>query len=82
MVFIGSGRRLPALPLNCAPLMQTMSASGETALPPDSLIAVFGSEWKYDEASGRLGDGHIAVAVRPVYAKGDLRIFRPAGAVR
>lgn len=69
------------LPLNCAPLMQTTGASGGAALPPDTLIALLGSEWKYDEASGRLGDGSIGIAVKPVYEKGDLRIFRPAGAV-
>lgn len=69
-------------PLNVAPLQQTMNEAPGAPLPGDALIAVFDSEWKYDESSGRLGDGKVEIPATPVYAKDDLRVFRPAGAAR
>ncbi|HEX7916409.1 hypothetical protein [Rudaea sp.] len=67
------------LPLNAAPLEQTMREAPEMALPEDVLIAVYASDWKYDKATGLLGNGELVVFVKPVYEKGDLRVFRSEG---
>lgn len=64
------------LPLNAAPLEQTMSETAGTALPGDALIAVYGSDWKYDETTGLLGNGKHAVPAKAIYSKGDLQVFR------
>jgi hypothetical protein len=64
------------LPLNTAPLEQTMYQAPGVALPDDALIVVYSSEWKYDEESRQLGDGKIAIPAEKVYARGDLRVFR------
>jgi hypothetical protein len=68
------------LPLNVAPLHQAMDAASRNPLPGRSLIALLGSDMKYDEATGRLGDGENAIPAKQVYAQGDLRVFRPGGA--
>jgi hypothetical protein len=65
------------LPLNAAPMLPTLAAAPGVPLPQDALIAVFNSEWKYDEADGVLTDGNTKFAVKPVFAQGELRVFRP-----
>jgi len=64
------------LPLNTAPMAQALGETPGAPPPRDALIAVFGSEWNYDKAAGTLGNGTVAYRVAPVYAKGDLRVFR------
>jgi hypothetical protein len=67
------------LPLNAAPLEQTMTEAPGAAMPGDALIAVYSSDWKYDEATGRLGNGKLDVPAKAIYDKGDLHIFRAEG---
>lgn len=65
------------LPLNTAPLEQTLSDAPGVALPDDALVAVYGSEWTYDKDSARLGNDKVAVPAKLIYENGDLRLFRP-----
>ena len=67
------------LPLNVAPLQLALSEAPATSLPRDALIAVFDSEWKYDENSRRLGNDTTGISVEPLYASKGLRIFRVDG---
>ncbi|MBS0567858.1 MAG: hypothetical protein JSS59_10705 [Proteobacteria bacterium] len=67
------------LPLNVAPLQLALSEAPATPLPRDALIAVFDSEWKYDENSRRLGNDTTGISVEPLYASKGLRIFRVDG---
>lgn len=67
------------LPLNVAPLDQTMNEAPGKALPVDALIAVLGSDWKYDEASQHLRQGKVAIPAKAIYDKGDLHVFRSEG---
>lgn len=67
------------LPLNVAPLRLAQNEAPGTPLPPDALIAVLDSEWKYDENSGRLGDDATGISVEPLYADGGLRVYRSGG---
>ena len=62
--------------MNTAHLSLALNAGPGTSLPRDALIAVFNSRWEYNKVSGTLGDGARAFSVIPVYAKGDLRVFR------
>jgi hypothetical protein len=57
-----------------------MNQTPGTELPDDALIAVYGSEWKYDEDVRELGNGEIAIPAEMVYTRDDLRMFRPGRA--
>ncbi|GAF67266.1 unnamed protein product, partial [marine sediment metagenome] len=65
------------LPLNTAPLEQTLSEAPGVTLPDDALVAVYSSEWTYDKDSGRLGNDKISVPAKLIYENGDLRVLRP-----
>ncbi len=67
------------LPLNTAALDQVIGEASATALPAHSLIALYASDWKYDKDSGQLTKGDSTIPVKPVYEKGELRIFRYEG---
>jgi len=66
------------LPLNTAPLAQSLETPG-MAIPGNVLIAVYAGDWKYDKVTGLLDNGKSTISVKPVYEKGDLRVFRSQG---
>jgi len=67
------------LPLNTASLEQTIGEASASALPAQSLIALYTSDWTYDKESGHLTKGKNTIPAKPIYEKGDLRIFRYEG---
>jgi hypothetical protein len=70
------------LPLNTAPLGQALGEAPGAPLPRDALIAVLGSEARYDEGTGMLAVAGRELALAPLYARGDLRVYRAAEAAR
>lgn len=67
------------LPLNTASLEQTINDASPAALPAGSLIALYTSDWKYDKTAQQLTKGDSSIPAKPIYEKGDLRVFRYEG---
>jgi hypothetical protein len=70
------------LPLNAAPLDSVLASAPGTTPQGDVLIAAFISAANYDEGTQTLSVGASAIRAEPVYAKGDLRVFRSSGGKR
>jgi len=70
------------LPQNAAPLLSVLAASPGDGLPADSLIAVLGSDARYDAEKHVLSLSSVTLPVVLLSEKGSLRVFRPAEPAR
>lgn len=66
------------LPQNAAPLLSVLAASPGERPPADALIAVLGSDARYDAEKHSLKLSSVTLPVVLMKEKGSLRVFRPA----
>jgi len=70
------------LPQNAAPLASVLAAAPGESLPADALIAVLGSDAKYDAEKHSLSLPSVTLPVVLMSENGSLRVFRPAEPAR
>lgn len=69
------------LPLNAAPLEYAIAAAPARDWPPDTVIVLCASSrWHYDETSSTLRAEARSIGVSPLFAGGNLAIYRVHGA--